>query len=514
MFRDYGYRRLRSRARLKFLVAGLGRGEVPPGARGRSTSTARWSTATLPPVARRAPATTSASTSRRTAGSTSASRRPSAASTARRWSGSPRSPRSTARTASAPRRTRSCSCSTSPRTGSESLVAALDEIGLSARPSNWRRSTMACTGIEFCKLAIVETKQRAADLIAELEQRFPDLDIPITVNVNGCPNACARTQVADIGLKGQLVLDADGNQVEGYQVHLGGGLGLEPQFGKKLRAHKVTSTGLDDYVTNVVSAFLEQRDRGRAVRDLGRPRRRRRAARRGRPPRAGGRLVSAARHPVPLPLLRRREPPPQRGGLATAPLGVPRLPARLLAQDARHDRTAPPGPRCRDDHCHHRSSPRLQGHEHRGTHRGRAQAARPARRRRARARSGRGDHRVGRRDVRRALRDHLLHGRRGARARRRPGRPGRRRGVPRHRLPLRRDHRHPRRRRGDAAGEPDQHHPGPVGGRAGRDVRQGPVRPGPRPVLRAAQGQAARGRAGRRTTPGPPACAATRPTTG
>jgi sulfite reductase (ferredoxin) len=140
-----------------------------------------------------------------------------------------------------------------------SLVEALHRIGLSARPSSWRRSTMACTGIEFCKLAIVETKQRATDLIAELERRFPDLDVPITVNVNGCPNACARTQVADIGLKGQLVLDADGRQVEGFQVHLGGGLGLDPKFGKKLRAHKVTSSDLDDYVTNVVSAFLDQR---------------------------------------------------------------------------------------------------------------------------------------------------------------------------------------------------------------------------------------------------------------
>ncbi|HYO40382.1 MAG TPA: nitrite/sulfite reductase [Nocardioidaceae bacterium] len=142
----------------------------------------------------------------------------------------------------------------------ESLVQSLDGLGLSARPSNWRRSTMACTGIEFCKLAIVETKQRASDLVDELEQRFPGLDVPITVNVNGCPNACARTQVADIGLKGQLVTEADGRQVEGFQVHLGGGLGLDPQFGRKLRAHKVTSAGLDDYVTNVVAAFLDQRD--------------------------------------------------------------------------------------------------------------------------------------------------------------------------------------------------------------------------------------------------------------
>ena len=141
----------------------------------------------------------------------------------------------------------------------DAFVARLPEIGLTATPSNWRQNTMACTGIEFCKLAIVDTKDRARDLVAELERRFPDLDVPITVNINGCPNACARTQVADIGLKGQLVMDADRNQVEGFQVHLGGATGLDANFGRKLRAHKVTSAGLDDYVTNVVSAFLAHR---------------------------------------------------------------------------------------------------------------------------------------------------------------------------------------------------------------------------------------------------------------
>jgi sulfite reductase (ferredoxin) len=141
------------------------------------------------------------------------------------------------------------------------LLDRLDAIGLSGRPSNWRRNTMACTGIEFCKLAIVDTKERARDLVTELERRFPDLDTPITVNVNGCPNACARTQVADIGLKGQLVMH-EGEQVEGFQVHLGGATGLQANFGRKLRAHKVTSAGLDDYITNVVTAFLADREDG------------------------------------------------------------------------------------------------------------------------------------------------------------------------------------------------------------------------------------------------------------
>jgi sulfite reductase (ferredoxin) len=144
----------------------------------------------------------------------------------------------------------------------EALVTDLAAIGLEARPSNWRQNTMACTGIEFCKLAIVDTKQRAIDLVAELERRFPDINTPISVNVNGCPNACARTQVADIGLKGQLVLDDDGNQVEGFQVHLGGGVGLHDTFGKKLRAHKVTSADLDDYITVVVENYLGDRTEG------------------------------------------------------------------------------------------------------------------------------------------------------------------------------------------------------------------------------------------------------------
>jgi sulfite reductase (ferredoxin) len=140
----------------------------------------------------------------------------------------------------------------------DALLDRLDEIGLPGRPSNWRQNTMACTGIEFCKLAIVDTKDRARDLIAELERRLPDLDAPITINVNGCPNACARTQVADIGLKGQLVMH-EGQQVEGFQVHLGGATGLDANFGRKLRAHKVTSAGLDDYVTSVVTNYLVDR---------------------------------------------------------------------------------------------------------------------------------------------------------------------------------------------------------------------------------------------------------------
>ncbi|MEK8109462.1 nitrite/sulfite reductase [Micromonospora sp. M12] len=88
-----------------------------------------------------------------------------------------------------------------PSERTESLVDALRGIGLEARPSAWRRGTMACTGIEYCKLAIVETKARGEELVARLEQRLADFDADISIHINGCPNACARTQVADIGLR-------------------------------------------------------------------------------------------------------------------------------------------------------------------------------------------------------------------------------------------------------------------------------------------------------------------------
>ncbi|MEU6754056.1 nitrite/sulfite reductase [Spirillospora sp. NPDC046719] len=147
-----------------------------------------------------------------------------------------------------------------PEENTEALADELAEHDLQVRPSTFRRQTMACTGIEYCKLAIVETKQRAMDLMDELEKRLPDFDQPLTINVNGCPNACARIQVADIGLKGQLVVDENGDQVEGFQIHLGGQLGAT--FGKKVRGLKTTSAGLTDYVERVVRKFDEQRTDG------------------------------------------------------------------------------------------------------------------------------------------------------------------------------------------------------------------------------------------------------------
>jgi sulfite reductase (ferredoxin) len=147
----------------------------------------------------------------------------------------------------------------------ESLIAGLDELGLSARPSLIRRGTIACTGIEFCKLAIVETKAFATAAVLDLEKRLDQFELPhpISLHVNGCPNSCARIQTADIGLKGQLVT-IDGEQVPGYQVHLGGGLANadreDPGLGRTVRGLKVAADGIADYTERVVKRFLAERD--------------------------------------------------------------------------------------------------------------------------------------------------------------------------------------------------------------------------------------------------------------
>src|ERR1700723_785758 len=146
-----------------------------------------------------------------------------------------------------------------PDASVEELVEELEGLGLPVKPSVFRRHMMACTGIEFCKLAIVETKARAMDLIEELEKRLPDFNAPVTINVNGCPNSCARIQTADIGLKGSLVTDETGNQVEGFQIHLGGTLtggdAAGSGFGRKVRGLKTTAEDLPDYLERGLRRF-------------------------------------------------------------------------------------------------------------------------------------------------------------------------------------------------------------------------------------------------------------------
>ena len=266
VFRDYGYRRLRHRARIKFLIADWGAekfrevmekeylgyslpdGPAPVNVDGAPARPRRGAPADdglfyvgfAPRVGR---------VERRAARRDRHARRP--------LRQRPRADH---------RPSRRWSSSTCPTSSVDALVAELDALGLPAAPSVFRRHMMACTGIEFCKLAIVETKGRAMTLIDELERRLPGFDAPVTINVNGCPNSCARIQVADIGLKGSLVTDASGRQVEGFQIHLGGTLtggdATGSGFGRKVRGLKATAEELPDYVERVLRRYDAAREAG------------------------------------------------------------------------------------------------------------------------------------------------------------------------------------------------------------------------------------------------------------
>jgi sulfite reductase (ferredoxin) len=124
---------------------------------------------------------------------------------------------------------------------------------------------MACTGIEFCKLAIGETKGRARWIYTELEQRLPDFDEDIRIHVNGCPNSCARFQVADIGLMSALQVRPDGTKSDAFLVHLGGTMGGAQgasSFGRKVKGVKIYAEDTADYLELLLRRFQQQKAAG------------------------------------------------------------------------------------------------------------------------------------------------------------------------------------------------------------------------------------------------------------
>ncbi|GGB40258.1 ferredoxin--nitrite reductase [Flexivirga endophytica] len=259
LFRDYGYRRSRNRARMKFLVADWGVAKY------REVLENEYLKAPLPD----GPAATLPTTKMDHVGvhdQRGGGKYVGFTAVAGRLSGTSLAAVADAAEAAGSQRVRltpyqKLIVADVPDEAVDGLIETLKPLGLNANPTPWRRNLMACTGVEYCKLAIVDTKERAHALLPDLEKRLADIDPenPISVHLNGCANSCARVQVADIGLKGQIVTDADGNRVEGFQVHLGGRLGQQADFGRKLRGHKVTSAELGDYIERVARNYLAGR---------------------------------------------------------------------------------------------------------------------------------------------------------------------------------------------------------------------------------------------------------------
>ena len=141
----------------------------------------------------------------------------------------------------------------------ETVAAELADLGLPTEASAFRRGIISCTGMEFCKLAIVETKHRAAELIEHLERRIGDLDGSIRINLNGCPNACAQYQIADIGLQGGIAKTADGERVQGFIVHIGGRLGEGAAFGRRIASKAIPADDARYAVERIVRAYKGER---------------------------------------------------------------------------------------------------------------------------------------------------------------------------------------------------------------------------------------------------------------
>ena len=109
-----------------------------------------------------------------------------------------------------------------------SVLEGLEGVDLRVNASPILRGVLACTGIEFCKLAITETKARAREIVQYLEPRVP-LEEPLRIHVTGCPNTCAQSPIAHIGLQGSQT-KVDGQPVEAYDIAVGGQLGRFRSF--------------------------------------------------------------------------------------------------------------------------------------------------------------------------------------------------------------------------------------------------------------------------------------------
>lgn len=139
----------------------------------------------------------------------------------------------------------------------DAAMAALRSAGFEWNVSRFRREGIACTGTEFCNLAITETKQRLREIIEHLEDRL-EWDEPIRINLNGCPNSCGQHHIGDIGLQGCLAR-MDGVQVEAYDISLGGRLGADARFTRPIR-RKVPADKVKYALENLLRSYLNLRD--------------------------------------------------------------------------------------------------------------------------------------------------------------------------------------------------------------------------------------------------------------
>jgi sulfite reductase (ferredoxin) len=144
-----------------------------------------------------------------------------------------------------------------PHKNAEPLVKELDGIGLKVAGSPFWRGAIACSGSEFCKLALTETKSYARWLVGELEERFPGFDQHLKLHVTGCPNSCGQHWIADIGIEGKKI-KVDGKMQDAYYFCVGGALGLHQSIARPV-GYRCLATEVPVAIERLLQRYLGER---------------------------------------------------------------------------------------------------------------------------------------------------------------------------------------------------------------------------------------------------------------
>ncbi|MGH7419791.1 MAG: nitrite/sulfite reductase [Candidatus Rokuibacteriota bacterium] len=151
-----------------------------------------------------------------------------------------------------------------PQSRADELEREIHGSGLRLEGSPFRRGTVACTGSEFCKLALTETKGFARWLVEDLEERLPGFEEHVRINITGCPNSCGQHWIADIGIEGKK-LKVDGRLVDAYYFCVGGAVGKHQAVARPI-GYRVAASEVPEAVERLLRAYLGERRDGQTFR--------------------------------------------------------------------------------------------------------------------------------------------------------------------------------------------------------------------------------------------------------
>jgi len=146
------------------------------------------------------------------------------------------------------------------------LAQELEAIGLRVDASVFARGTIACSGTEFCKLAITETKSFSRWLMDELDERLPGFDQHLKLHVTGCPNSCGQHWIADIGIEGKKIKVQD-RLVDAYYFCVGGALGLHQATARPI-GYRCPATAVPEAIERLLRQYLAERGDGENLRQF------------------------------------------------------------------------------------------------------------------------------------------------------------------------------------------------------------------------------------------------------